>query len=147
MIVHIYDEQNDLSIPETLIKKLTLEVITHEGWDCDEVALHFVSAEEICRLHSEYFGDPSLTDCITFPLAKGPGPHLLGDVFVCPKKAIEFATETGGNPTYEVILYVVHCLLHLMGYDDIEESDIARMRDSEQRHMNNLQSKNLLPKY
>jgi probable rRNA maturation factor len=145
--VDIGDRQSSLLISSSTVEKLAKAVIRHEGQECDEVGIHFVNTEEICQLHEDYFQDPSPTDCISFPLdntvALSGDYRLLGDVFVCPETAIKYAAENEGNPYQEVTLYLVHGLLHLMGYDDIEDSDRVMMRAAEDRHMRHLKSLNL----
>ena len=79
-----------------------------------------------------------------FPLDDGDseeGYCILGDIFVCPKTAIDYAAKSGQDPYLEVrMLYIVHGLLHLMGYDDIESQDRKRMRAAEKRHMHHLKA-------
>lgn len=96
----------------------------------DEVIFHFVTQTEICKLHKKFFNDPSVTDCITFPMDP-VGGELLGECFICPKTAVEQAKEYGVTPREELYRYVVHCLLHLIGYDDIEPQDRTRMKRKE----------------
>ncbi len=96
------------------------------------------------RLHGQYFNDRSLTDCISFPLDESESPYrVLGDVFVCPQVAIAYAGRNGGDPYLETTLYLVHGLLHLMGYDDITEKDRKKMRAAEERHLSHLQKRRL----
>ena len=116
----------------------------------DEVSIYFVSTPEICRLHQEFFGDPSPTDCISFPFDKKKegGYHLLGEVFVCPKAALDFVLKHGeelGEDCYrETSLYVVHGLLHLLGYDDIRGEDKMQMQKEDNRLMKELIEKELV---
>ncbi len=112
----------------------------------DEVNLHFVTTCVISSLHEEYFSDPTTTDCISFPIdgpEKRDGHHVLGEVFVCPQTAIDYCKKHGGDPSQETTLYVVHGLLHLLGYDDLSEKEKRKMRTAEKRHMKNLIKKNL----
>ena len=150
MKVIVKNNQKDLSFPQTTWKKglqlLVKETITFEGQSCDEVSIHFVTTEKISQLHDEYFDDPTSTDCISFPL-DGPdaiGYCVLGDVFVCPATALEYCAAHGGDPCTETILYVVHGLLHLMGYDDLNDEDRKIMKAAEKRHMKNLVQKKLV---
>jgi probable rRNA maturation factor len=119
---------------------LVHEVIQFEGQHCDEVSIHFVDTPKICELHDTYFKDPSPTDCISFPINNS----ILGDVFVCPRTAQEYVAIHQGEVYEEVSLYVVHGLLHLMGYDDIEEADEKKMRAAESKHMQNIKLKGLI---
>jgi probable rRNA maturation factor len=148
-IVAVYSTQKRFPISPSSAELLTRQVLSAEGALCDEVALHFVGKTTICRLHGTYFNDPSPTDCITFPLDKDEsiGYRFLGEVFICPQAALRFAKKNDFDVLEEISLYVVHGLLHLLGYDDIEEKDRHLMRNREQYHMNLLKSKGILLKY
>jgi len=139
MKVLISDRQKDLVLKHERhkLELIAMLVLSGEKRFCDEVAFHFVSAPIICKLHKKFFNDPSLTDCISFPMDGEPqaGYCYLGDVFVCPKQAILYAEEEGQDPYREVTLYIVHGLLHLLGYDDINPVDRAEMRSREQKYM------------
>ncbi len=144
--VSITDEQSDIPLDKPQIAAIAQEVITHEGQQADEVSLQFVTEERICELHDEFFSDPSATDCISFPMDPPDEPEfrMLGEVFVCPKTALRYAEEHKVEVWRETMLYVIHGLLHLMGYDDIEDSDRLEMRKAEARHLAHLESKGLL---
>ncbi len=118
------------------MKRICKTVAQGENETFDEVAVFLVSKEEISRLHDEYFEDPTVTDCITFPL-DGPDEEyrVLGDIFVCPEVAIEYAKENNLNSLEECALYIVHGMLHLFGYDDIKEKDRKVMKQAEKRYM------------
>ena len=68
----------------------------------------------------------------------------LGEVFVCPKTAIEYAGEKK-LPIYEELsLYVVHGLLHCLGYDDLEPAKRRIMRKKEKSCMDLIRTKDLI---
>lgn len=121
-------------------------VLAAEGQRCDEVTINFVDTPTICELHKQFFDDPSVTDCISFPIddMEETGYRVLGEVFVCPKTALDYAKAHKGDPYGELTLYIVHGLLHLMGYDDIAPPDIEEMRAAELRHLNNLRAKGIV---
>ncbi|MGE3953730.1 MAG: rRNA maturation RNase YbeY [Parachlamydiales bacterium] len=132
----IENRQTDLSLSEAGAGPIAQSVVADEGKEPQEVGIHFVDATEMSQLHMEYFQDPSLTDCISLPV----DGELLGDVFVCPKQALLYTQEHGGDPYWETTLYLVHGLLHLLGYDDKEEGREREMREAERRHMERLQT-------
>lgn len=146
MNILITDEQSDLLIARSAIEKIVEAVLTAEGQKCDEVSIRFVDTPMICELHKQFFDDPSVTDCISFPIddMEETGYRVLGEVFVCPKTALDYAKANKTDPYGELTLYVVHGLLHLMGYDDIALPDIEEMRAAEQRHLNNLRAKGIV---
>jgi probable rRNA maturation factor len=148
--IEVFNNQTSQALSLRAVKALVKAVIAFEGQSCDEVTLHFVETDEICRLHEQFFGDPSTTDCISFPMddcEDGIGPCVLGEVFVCPATAVEYAKTHHGDSNHECTLYIVHGLLHLMGYDDIDDADIVEMRAAEERHMQNLKQLNLILKH
>ena len=133
-------------------KSVVKHVLAAEGVETNEVTIYFVTSSEISRLHADFFRDPSPTDCISFPIDGGHptqgGYHVLGEVFVCPHTALQYlktqSEET--DPYQETTLYLVHGLLHLIGYNDIEDTDRRKMRVAENKHLSNLFSQNLLLK-
>jgi probable rRNA maturation factor len=146
VIVNIFNQQTTLKISLEQVQHAVLEVIRNEGQVCDEVSLYFVDAAAISQLHDQYFNDPSATDCISFPMDSDQDPssyRILGEAFICTKTALEYAAKHKADPYKETTLYIVHCLLHLMGYDDVNEEDRNLMRRAEKRHMQNLKKLNL----
>jgi probable rRNA maturation factor len=146
MIVHIFNEQEDLKIPLDRLESIIKEVLKKEQRNCDEVSIYFVDTQVIRQLHLDYFNDDSTTDCISFPMDdEEASPYkILGEVFVCPQTAIDYAHPRQLDAYEETILYTVHGLLHLMGYDDIEEDDYQKMKEAESRHMIHLKQMNLI---
>jgi len=148
MQITVKNKQKDVPISIPQIKKIISTVISFEGQTADEVSVTFISDKEMCRMHADYFDDPSSTDCISFPMDDSMdvvGLRCLGDVFVCPATALAYtAMHSESNPKEEVILYVIHGLLHLMGYDDIDSKDRAKMRRAEKRHLNHLREEGLI---
>lgn len=144
MQVSIQNTQIDLPISASSVAPIVSFVLEGENRRTDEVSVHFVPEEEICRLHEEFFNDPSPTDCITLPIdtEESEDYNFLGEVFVCPKAALDF-TQTS-MPYEEVSLYLVHTLLHLLGYKDEEESDQKVMREKEAHYLGQLKEQNLL---
>lgn len=140
MNISVFDDQSALAVSQDTAKVIVTNVLQEEKQTCDEVSLYFVSTEEMCSLHKQYFKDPSPTDCISFPIDEDPAvPYrVLGDVFVCPETAIAYASLHNTDPYEETTLYIVHGLLHLMGYDDMTDKDAAMMRQAESRHMAHL---------
>lgn len=147
MIVYITNSQEDLKIEESQVERLVQEVVSFENRQYDEASIQFVTDEEMRSLHEEYFDDPSPTDCISFPMDEEfdpEDPHrVLGDVIVCPRTAIDYAAANDCDAYEELSLYIVHGILHTMGYDDIEDADIEKMRSAEKHHMNNLKKLDL----
>lgn len=146
MRVDICNEQDALEISFPAVRSLVRAILTRYGVFPDAICVHFVSTERICQLHAEYFDDPTVTDCITFPLDKPPigVKYVLGDLFICPQTACAYAKRRGLDPYRELSLYIVHGLLHLLGFDDIDPKKRLEMRRAERESMLILQFRGLL---
>jgi probable rRNA maturation factor len=138
VIVHVFNEQKALTISSSSVSMLVNQVIKEENQVCHEVSIYFVETEQICELHQQFFDDPSPTDCISFPMddeEEASHYRILGEVFVCPQTAIEYSQLHQIDPYEETTLYIIHGLLHLMGYRDDEEETVQEMREAEKRQM------------
>ncbi|MBX7065910.1 MAG: rRNA maturation RNase YbeY [Parachlamydiales bacterium] len=133
-MISVYNSQKDLPIRKDCAKVLVDAVLSFLNIPFEEIAIYFVTEKKICELHDEFFQDPSSTDCISFPLDE---KHL-GEIFVCPKVAIQYAEKRGIDPYRETALYVIHGILHLIGYDDLEKKAKEAMRKKEKSCMRHL---------
>jgi probable rRNA maturation factor len=124
--INISNQQTDLSIKISSATKLIEFLLQKKSVDCQEISVYFVTEKKITKLHADHFKDPTPTDCITFPLDE----DFLGEIIVCPKAALLYNPK---QPYQETTLYVIHGLLHLLGYDDISSKKRALMRKEEKR--------------
>lgn len=146
--INIFNEQNDVPINVQSAIDLVSYFLRYWEISTDEVSVYFLSDPSLARLHDEVFSDPSLTDTITLPM-DGPwehtSPHILGEAFVSPKAAVRFLGTSGLHLLYEEISrYVVHSLLHMLGYDDQTEEEKKEMRTQENRTLCMLRENNAL---
>ncbi|MBY0528721.1 MAG: rRNA maturation RNase YbeY [Rhabdochlamydiaceae bacterium] len=137
MKVTLYNQQRDLPISQHSVKRLISCLSEILNIESDELVLHFISDSKMKKLHLDFFNDPSSTDCISFPLCPSDPKRttfsVLGEVFVCPKVAIAYAIEHALDPYEEASRYVIHGILHLLGYDDLEPKEKRKMRAQENR--------------
>lgn len=130
-----YISQNDLLVSSFSVQVLVRQVLSFKKTFCTEVICHLVDRQTICTLHKDFFDDSHPTDCISFPIDP-PSPFptkdcLLGEIFICPQVAIEYAQKHRLDPYKELSLYLVHGLLHLLGYEDLTREDRTVMRQEE----------------
>lgn len=104
------------------------------------IAIGLMNDEQIAGLHEQFMGDPSPTDVLTFDLREGPEiPEVEGDIAVSVETARRQARRFRTDARSEILRYVVHGVLHLLGYDDHTPSGRARMRREENRVLKMLQ--------
>jgi len=101
-------------------------------WPQRELSIVFVDDADLAQMHADWLNDPTLTDVITFDLRDDPsGPA--GELYVSVERALAVAARRQASPLRELLLYVVHGVLHLCGFDDHEAADRRRMRAAERR--------------
>lgn len=134
LVIRIFNRQKDLKIGKSSARALVQSTLEYLKISYDEVAIYFVTEKKIAQLHEQFFQDPSSTDCISFPMAEWG----IGEVFVCPAVAVQYARKRNLDPYEEASLYVVHGLLHLLGYDDLKKRERTSMRKKEKSCMHHL---------
>ncbi len=135
MKIDLFNNQKDLPIDKSRLRLLVREVLSFLEISPKELAIYFVEEKKISELHEQFFQDPTVTDCITFPIDE----EFLGEIFVCPKVALTYAKKRGLDPQKEVLLYVIHGILHLIGYDDLDPKERRSMRKMEKSCMRHLE--------
>ncbi len=119
------------------------------------IEISFVDEEEIRRLNRELRSIDKVTDVLSFPaldLERGQaikkaeypfeideeGRLLIGSIAICIKRAKEQAEEYGHSYERELHYLIVHGIMHCLGYDHMEASDKAQMREQEEKILNKL---------
>ncbi|MCH9632976.1 MAG: Endoribonuclease YbeY [Chlamydiae bacterium] len=139
MDIQVENLQDLLPINNNSVVDVVKGVLNVENKLCDEVMVYFVDEQTICKVHDDHFNDPSPTDCISIQVDNpGSTPCFLGEIFVSPKAAIDYCKSNKGQIYQELTLYLVHGMLHLLGYDDIENDDEAKMRLAEKKSIDYL---------
>lgn len=99
-----------------------------------EVRVAVVGDEEMARTHLEFCDVPGTTDVLTFDCSEPTedGAAVLdADIVVCIDEAVRQSGARGHTPERELLLYIVHGVLHCVGFDDHEEADAAAMHRRE----------------
>ncbi len=127
------------------LEKLARFVLAHEEKpDNTEVSISFVDDETIADLNERYRGKSGPTDVLSFECdgvendfdaaVSAQEPDLvfeLGDVIIAPDVAMRQTYEFKTTFEEEVSLLLVHGLLHLCGYDHVEDDEAAVMESLE----------------
>lgn len=140
-----YETEKKLELPYTeIIEKVIQEAMDYE--DCpyeSEINVVLTDNEEIQRINQEFRGIDRATDVLSFPLVDYETPadfsHLedaaedyfnletgelmLGDIIVSVEKVQEQAANYGHSQTRELAFLIAHSMLHLFGYDHMEDEE------------------------
>ena len=136
------DEQDD-PLPARDRVDLAEAVLTAEGLAAEtSVSITLVDEETIAALNEAHMGKIGPTDVLSFPiedavpgrppLPDAGGPSVaLGDVFIAPAVVRTNAVRDGVAFDDEMALMVVHGLLHLLGWDHVDDDDAVAMEKRE----------------
>ncbi len=146
--IHVHNSQSDMKVDEKNVETLVKGLLKYRKIPCHEVSCYLVDTDTISKLHGEFFDDPSLTDTITFPLDRHDDERIdycnLGEMFVCPKVALDYTEEKGGKAYTELSLYIVHSFLHLTGLQEQTTEQKRKMRTAERSCLNYLEKNQLM---
>lgn len=103
--------------------------------DAVDMSILFIDPEPMEHLHIKWLDLEGPTDVMSFPMDElRPGTSqqptaegTLGDVVICPQVARKQALAAGHSTVEEMLLLLVHGILHLLGYDHAEPEDEATM--------------------
>ncbi|MFW5858980.1 MAG: rRNA maturation RNase YbeY [Planctomycetota bacterium] len=115
------------------LQRLIDAALARDGLDRCALDVLLVDAARSAELHATHFADPEPTDVMSFPDGSFDPERerrRLGDLAICVDVARETAAERGATSTdvrAELLLYALHGTLHLLGYDDIAQTDRDQM--------------------
>ena len=99
-----------------------------------EISIALLGDTKMAALHKRFMNVPGPTDVLTFPLDHDArGRVTAGEVVVCVSHAQREAKRGGIDVNHELLLYALHGVLHLSGFDDRTSADHARMHKEEDR--------------
>jgi len=136
MTVNIFDETGNLSadIEEIIVSAAKMCAAHEELGKNSSVDILITDKDSIKDINRDKRGIDSATDVLSFPMAQSgefsltTGQGLfLGDIVICLEKIFEQAEEYGHSADREAGFLTAHGMLHLMGYDHMNEADEKEM--------------------
>ena len=112
-------------------------MLEEEGVDSATISVAVVDDATIHELNRKYLDHDYPTDVLSFVL-ENDASHLDGEVIVSIETAAASCQRYGWTAEEELLLYLVHGLLHLVGYDDHTQPDRQRMREREHHHLSRM---------
>jgi probable rRNA maturation factor len=122
-------------VDEELLRRVTAEALRHEGIE-GEITLSVVITDDeaVRELNREFRDVDAPTDVLAFGIGEesdfvtAPGePAYLGDVIISYPRAVIQAEEYGHSINRELALLTAHGVLHLLGYDHVDEVESTEM--------------------
>ena len=120
-----------LNIPEEKIHDIAVFACEKYASHPVELNIAVVDDKTISRVHSEFMEDDSTTDVISFDLTDSFEEMSSFQVIVNAEMAQRQAKERGHSFEAELCLYILHGLLHNLGFDDITKIEFEKMHTAE----------------
>ncbi|MFO8140792.1 MAG: rRNA maturation RNase YbeY [Marinobacter sp.] len=124
----------DEGVPDEASFRIWAE-LAWQGEDPSEVTIRIVGAQESQELNQRYRGKDKPTNVLSFPFEAPAGitMPLAGDLVICAPVVAQEAREQHKEPAAHWAHMVVHGMLHLQGYDHIDDDDAEVMEALEIR--------------
>ena len=148
--VVITNKQKTVKIPtriRMLVRRCCNAVLQMEKFEGPaEISVTFTDNKGIKELNRQYRNKDIETDVLSFPMGENgvydtdmeTGAKILGDVVISMEKARDQAELFGHSLQREVGYLTAHSVLHLLGYDHMENLEKVRMREKEELIMEQL---------
>jgi probable rRNA maturation factor len=141
--VAVTNQQSSLRIDAVRLKTAAEGVLKAAGLASATVSIAVVDDAVIRDLNRRYLQHDYATDVLSFVLEQDE-QRLEGEIVVSADTAVSACGRYAWSAADELLLYVVHGTLHLVGYDDGTEAERAAMRAEERRHLGRF---DLRPRY
>ena len=128
IILTIIDSQNSINFDLEYVKSkvdVACQLCVRESKESaplkelDSVEISIIDDKQIAKVHGEFMNDPSPTDVITFDY---------GEILVSAETALSNSEELQVSLENEILLYIIHGMLHLGGYLDGSRADFKEMK-------------------
>jgi probable rRNA maturation factor len=114
---------------------LAVESIAKDfGWQAGQISVAVVNDRTIQDVNRQYLNHDYPTDVISFNLTDDD-QNLEGEVIVSWQTAKRVAEESGWTTSQELLLYIIHGMLHIVGLDDATPTQSKKMRQKERQYM------------
>lgn len=154
-----YEAERELAIPwEKIIREIVEEALDYEGCPYEaEVNVVLTGDGQIREINREFRDMDRPTDVLSFPALEYDRPSdfehmeeayadcfnpetgelMLGDMMISVDRVISQAEEYGHSPERELAFLTAHSMLHLCGYDHIEDEERLVMEKKQEEILEN----------
>jgi probable rRNA maturation factor len=128
------NEQSAHAVDEERLLSAARRVLNESQFKSATISVAVVDDATIHALNRKFLKHDYPTDVLSFTL-DASSDHLDGEIILSADTAAAAAEEHGTTSAQEQLLYVIHGMLHLVGYDDRTPDDAERMRSAEQKYL------------
>jgi probable rRNA maturation factor len=149
----IANRQRRKKINSRRLREITEALLAELKITDAELGINLVGAREMALVNETFLQHEGATDVITFNhgeagtprggvrTAQRAVPTIHGELFICVDVAVAQAKEFKSSWQTEVVRYVLHGVLHLLGYDDLKPALRREMKREENRLVRRLEKR------
>ena len=160
MTIVISNRQQSKKVNVRLLKQIAQALLVELKIENAELGINLVGAKEMAALNWKFLRHEGATDVITFDYAnvaqasrlrkeplkreirrRDARATLCGELFVCVDEAVSQANNFKTSWPSEIVRYIVHGILHLLGHDDLKPDLRRKMKREENRLLRGLAKK------
>lgn len=133
------NQQRDQRVNSHLLREITAWVLDDPlGLDSYSLSIALVNASKMAQVNGQFLAHEGSTDIITFDYNEGyefgdKSLQINGDLYISIPDAVRQADEFKTSWQEELARYVIHGILHLLGYDDLISAKRKIMKAEENR--------------
>ncbi len=138
MAIYLSNRQKALPIKTKDLRRQAAKLLKDLNLEAADLSVTVTGDEEIRAINRQYRGRDRATNVLSFALEEGPpmpgAPRVLGDIVISAETVIREAGPLGYTAEEMFYFYLIHGLLHLIGYDHEQgEAEAARQEAETER--------------
>jgi len=141
-LVFIINNYPKFQLLSPAIKPIIETVAKGENVSFSRVTIIAAGDPVLNRLKKQYFHDDVLTDTISFNFNE-PGEAIEGEIYISIDRIKDNARRFDNTFQQELILVILHSILHLIGYNDQHPDEKLQMERLQQRYLHQIHVKRL----
>jgi probable rRNA maturation factor len=150
MNIVVANHQRVKKIDLRLVKEIVTAILAELEIKHCELEINLLGAKEMAALNETFLGHEGSTDVITFDYSEGKrlrqNVGVSGEIFISVDDAMQQSKKFRTNWQSEIVRYIVHGILHLIGYDDLRSDLRRKMKREENRLLRKLSRRFALSK-
>ena len=126
---------HSITLDSDQVRKISGRILDDHGVESAEISIAIVDDPTIRELNRRYLNHDYATDVLSFVFdSDKERKRINGEVIVSADTAIRQASEHNVSTSDEIMLYIIHGMLHLVGLNDKEPLERQRMRQAEKSY-------------
>lgn len=129
MFCNLYQKVGNVGLSKKKIEDTVKTVLNFLKKKDAEVSVHLIGDRKIKKINADYRGKNKVTDVLAFAMQEGKqmDDKDLGDIFISVPQVKRQSKKQKISYEEELVRMLVHGVLHLNGYDHMEEKDEKKM--------------------